>query len=402
MYTVIGNKLYATDVTGAPSSVSIKTLTTSTGAVGFTEFQGNNTYLVILDGTKGYYISTTNVVTEITDGDFPTPHAVTPVYLDGFLFVMADTGEVFNCDVGDITTWQASNFIEPESFPDAGIALARQSNMVVAFSERSVEYFYDAANASGSPLSPADQYVKQYGLASTGSIAQHESTLIFVARSAAGNCFVVMHEGTKESPISTQAVDRILNGEGADIVDSWAYLVRQVGHSFYVLNLPTQSRSLVYDLTTQLWHEWNWQDTNDVQGVFPMIQAMESDNGLFFLHQADGWLYEMSGTTYQDGNGEPINVNLQTSRFDGDTAKVKFCSKIELLGDRQTTTSDVSIYWSDDDYQTWSSARTLGTNGRAYIYRCGSFRRRAFLLVHVANTPFRVESLELDLEVGVH
>ncbi len=401
MYTVIGNKLYATDVSG-PTSSSIKTLTTTTGAVGFEEFQGNNTYLVLLDGTKGYYISTTNTVTEITDAQFPTPHQVTPVFLDGYLFVISDIGEIYNCDVGDITAWQATNYIIPESFPDAGIAIARQNNMVVAFSELSVEYFYDAANASGSPLSPADQYVKQYGLASTGSIAQHESTLFFVAKSQAGNAFVVAHEGTKETPISTPAIDRILNEEGVDIVDVWGYLIRSVGHVFYVLNLPTQSRTLVYDITSQYWFEWNWQDPSDVQGVFPMIQEMECQGGLYLLHQTDGYIYELTGTAYQDGHSKPINVSIQTSRFDGDTAKVKFLSKLEIIGDRQTSTSNVSVYWSDDDYQSWSSARTVDMDERTYLYRCGSFRRRAFLLTHTANTPLRLESLELDLEVGFH
>lgn len=402
MFSVIGDKLYATDITGTPSSTVIKTLATSTGAVGFKEFLGSNQYLILVDGTDGYYISTTNVVTEITDVDFPTPHQVTPVFMDGYLFIMKDTGEIYNCDVGDITSWNATNFIEAESFPDAGIAISRQNNLLVAFSETSTEFFYDAANTSGSPLAPATQYIKQYGLASVGSIAQEESMLVFVAKSGTGNSFIVANEGTKDTIISNSAIDRIINAEGSDIIDSWGYLVRQLGHIMYVLNLPLQSRTLVYDFTMSMWHEWNWQDSSDVQGVMPFVQSMESDNGLFFLHQADGYIYEMRFDLYQDGNSKPINVSIQTSRYDGDSAKVKFCSRMEIIGDYQTTSNDLTIYWSDDDYKTWSSARTVDLSDRTYLYQLGSFRRRAFLLIHTANTRLRLEAIEMDLEVGTH
>lgn len=401
-FTVIGNKLYATDITGAPTSSAIKTLATSTGAVGFVEFLGASQYLVLVDGTDGYYISTTNVVTEITDVDFPTPHQVTPVFMDGYLFLMKDTGEIFNCDVGDITSWNATNFIEAESFPDAGIAIARQNNLLVAFSERSTEFFYDAANSSGSPLAPATQYIKQYGLASVGSIAQEESMLVFVAKSGTGNSFVVANEGTKDTMISTAAIDRIINAEGTYITDSWGYLVRQLGHMMYVLNLPAQSRTLVYDFSMQMWHEWNWQDSSDVQGVIPFISNMEADNGLFYLHQADGYIYEMRFDLYQDGNGKPINTLIQTSRYDGESAKIKFCAKTEVIGDHQTSSNNLTVYWSDDDYKTWTTGRTVDLSSRAFLYRCGSFRRRAFLLTHTANSRLRLEALELELIVGVH
>lgn len=170
----------------------------------------------------------------------------------------------------------------------------------------------------------------------------------------------------------------------------------------YVLNLPAQSRTLVYDFSMQMWHEWNWQDSSDVQGVIPFISNMEADNGLFYLHQADGYIYEMRFDLYQDGNGKPINTLIQTSRYDGESAKIKFCAKTEVIGDHQTASNNLTIYWSDDDYKTWTTGRTVDLSSRAFLYRCGSFRRRAFLLTHTANSRLRLEALELELIVGVH
>lgn len=394
LYTVIGNKLYS-------GTSSIQTLTTSTGAVGFCEFSAANDYLILLDGTKGYYISTTDVVTEITDAQFPTPHLPYPVFLDQYLFVQKTTGEIFNCDVGDVTAWQATSYLTPESYPDGAVAIARQNNLLTSFGVGSIEFFYDAANATpGSPLSVNDQAVIQYGCASGTSIAQEEGMLVFVGMSNTGEKFVSAIKGTKDQMISNEAINRILVGEGANIADCWGYMVRNKGHLMYVLNLPSASRTLVYDFLTQMWHEWEWFD-GTTDGVFPMVDATEHQDQAYFLHQANGKTYKSSPTIYQD-DSQAIKVLIQTSRYDGDTVKIKFLDRLEVVGDWDTSSNTLSIYWSDDDYKTWSSARTVDLQSRPYINRCGSFRRRAFKLYHAANTPLRLNNLEFEIRLGVH
>lgn len=394
LYSVIGDKLYS-------GTTLIKTLTTTTGYVGMREFTAANDYLVVLDGVKGYYISTTDVVTEITDAQFPTPHLPYPVFMDGYLFVQKTTGEIFNCDVGDITSWASTSYIVPESYPDGAVAIARQNNMLVALGVDSVEFFYDAANPTpGSPLGRNLQAIIQYGCASGASVAEEEGLVIFVAQSQTGEKFVVAVEGTKDQNISTEAINRILQAEGSNIVDCWGYLTRQKGHLFYVLNLPSQSRTLVYDIVTKYWHEWEWYD-GTTDGVFPMVDATEYQDQAYFLHQANGKIYEASSTIYQD-DGRAMKVLVQTSRYDGDTAKIKFMDRLEVIGDWQDNTSLLEIYWSDDDYKTWSSAREVDLSNRAYIYRCGSFRRRAFRLYSAANTPLRLNAMEVEIKSGVH
>lgn len=394
LYSVIGNKLYS-------NTTAIQTLSTSTGAVGFDQFTAANDYLVLVDGTKGYYISTTDVVTEITDPQFPTPHLPYPVFMDGYLFLQKTTGEIFNCDITDITAWQSTSYIEPESYPDGAVAICRQNNLLVSLGVNSVEFFYDAANAPpGSPLSRNQQAIIQYGCASGTSVAQEEGLVIFVAASATGEKFVVAVEGTKDTPISTEAINRILIGEGSNIADCWGFLTRQKGHLLYVLNLPSGGRTVVYDFNTKMWHEWSWYD-GSTDSVFPMVDATEFQDQAYFLHQANGKIYKASPTVYQD-DSRALKVLVQTSRFDGETAKVKFMDRIEVIGDWQTTTSNLNVYWSDDDYKTWTSARTVDLSSRAYLYRCGSFRRRAFKLYSEANTPLRLNAIEAEVRVGVH
>ena len=378
----------------------VQTLSTSSGAVGFTEFSAANDFLVLIDTTDGYYISTTDVVTKITDPEFPTPHLPYGVFMDGCLYIQKVTGEIFNCDVGEVDKWSASSYIQPESYPDGAVCLARQNNLIAALGVNSVEFFYNAANPTpGSPLGRNLQAIIQFGCASGASVAQEEGVLLFVAASKTGEKFVVAVEGTKDTTISTEAINRVLAAEGSNIVDSWAYLTRQKGHLMYVLNLPSQSRTLVFDMQTKMWHEWEWfDDTTD--GVFPMVMATEYQDQAWLLHQANGWVYTADPLVYSDDY--EMKVMVQTSRFDGETAKVKFMDRLEVIGDFQEEESDLYIYWSDDDYKTWSAYRSVDLQQRAYIYRCGSFRRRALKFYHYADTPLRLNAIECEVRGGTH
>lgn len=393
IYSVIGDKLYE-------DTTAKQTLTTSTGACGFTDTSGTTDYLFFCDGVKGYVIDLAGVVTEVTDVDFPTPHVTTPVYMDGYIFLLKTNGDIYNSDVDNVLGWSTSNFIVPESFPDICIALARQNNQVVALSEYSVEFYYDAGTATGSPLQVTAQATLQFGCASIGSVCEEEALVVFVSQSKTGGLFLTAIEGFKPSTISTEPINRILDAEGDSIQDSWAVLIRTGGHLFYVLNLPFQRRTLVYDFSLQTWHEWTWT-AGETQDMFPFGWRTTVGTSTYWLHESNGYVYEAKSDLYQD-DGQPIQVLIQTSRFDGDTTKLKFMSKLELVGDFQETTSPMSVRYSDDDYKTWSNPRTVDLMERTALWRLGSFRRRALLLIHEANTPCRLESIELNLDMGTH
>lgn len=399
VYSVIGTKLYETDITSGTSTLK-QTLTTSTGAVGFIDTTGPNQYLFLCDTVKGYVISTTGVVTTITDVDFPSPHVATPTFLDGYVFLLRTNGDICNSVVEDPTSWDASNFITSDSFPDPTITIARQNNMLLALNTNSVEFFYDAGIATGSPLQVAPQYTLQFGCVSIGSVTQEESLVCFVGQSGTGGYFVSAVEGFKPTNISTEPINRILDAEGDNIVDCWAYLVREKGHFFYVLNLPYQRRTLVFDMVIKVWHEWSFT-VGSAQDMFPFSWRAVVNSDAVYLHESNGWIYKSKETLYKD-DGNIIQVLIQTSRFDGDTTKLKFMSKLEFVADRQDSTSVLSIRYSDDDYKTWSNPRNVDLSNRAVIWRLGSFRRRAFLLLHEADTPFRVEAVEINIDLGVH
>jgi hypothetical protein len=79
-------------------------------------------------------------------------------------------------------------------------------------------------------------------------------------------------------------------------------------------------------------------------------------------------------------------------------------SRFSLIGDVPDDTlvdTAVSIKWSDDDYKTWSTARTLTFTGDLpAITQLGQFRRRAFRITYSLPHLFRLEAMEMDINKG--
>jgi hypothetical protein len=71
-------------------------------------------------------------------------------------------------------------------FPDAIVALTRQNNQVVALGSNSIEFFYDAANATGSPLSRNDSSTIQMGCAAPYAVIGTEKYFSYISQSGSG------------------------------------------------------------------------------------------------------------------------------------------------------------------------------------------------------------------------
>jgi len=390
-YSVIANKLYI-------NTTDSLTLTTSTGTCWFSEISGTTDYLVLGDGTDVWTITTADVVAEITDGDLPAG-PLTPVGLDGYIFVAkSGTDEVWNSDLNAATSWTSTSFLSVEMYPDNLVALARQVNYVVAFGTFSVEFFYDNANATGSPLRRTETVAMKVGLAARDSLAQVDRRLLFVGQSLNGEAEIWMINGLTPEKISNEFVDKILQNEGSNLSSARGSVIKHKGHTLYVLNL--NARSLVYDLDEKMWCEWSTNSSGS-HAVLPYNYFVQgASNAILCLHNTDGKIYTLVPGTYQDAAGA-ILIKIITGKIDLGNTQRKRLFRFELVADVEST-GTVTLDWSDDDYQNWSTSRSLDLTTRPYTKALGSFRRRAFRLQHSANAPFRAESIELDYSGGIH
>jgi hypothetical protein len=405
IFTVVGDRIYrgTTEV-----SASGNRLTTTTGVVHFAEQQAT-AYLIVQEGNEIWTIDASYVLKNIGSngdagwGDADFPAAIVPglVSLDTYTFVMDSSGQIYNSVVGDVTNWTSGDSLNSKLEPDDGVTIIKWQNYIASFGTNSLEYFYDAANSSGSPLDPVEGSTSDIGCAAEGSVWSDEDNLIWVGKSKAGGIQVYNSTGGLPEALSTAAINRILQQEQLTIDTATAFGLRASGHLFYILTVPTAVNSTwVCDVENKLWYEWTSFDGASTEDSFRLTSHTEYDGKHYLLDRSNGKSYELDFDIYQD-DSNAIRFEVVTKKLDMGVTRSKFLHRLVLVGDQQTSTSAVTLDWTDDDYQNYGTSRSLDVNKQnPTAYNLGSFTRRAFRVKHTANTPLRLESLELFVSGG--
>lgn len=398
VYVAIGNTVYQ-------DTTPLITLPTSSGMVGFTEYNGTQNYLALLDGIQGWMIDTNGVATQITDANFPTPHIPTPVFMDGYLVVAkAGTADIWNSQLNDPFTWDPTFFMTAELYPDNLVGLTRNANYILAIGTESTEYIYDAASPTGSPFQTNPSAVVRIGSVAVNTIVSSDKVVTYVGGSNDGGRTVWLFEGFKCQSIATEPVMEALDDEGTDLANAWAFTVRSSGHKWYVLNLVHRGRTFVYDYDELIWHEWSSNVHND-WGIFNCNCSSDSNTGMaIMLDSTLGRTYYLDSDFYTD-NGTAIYCQVTTTKVDFDTTASKFFNRVAVVGDSPNgpTPTPILIDWTDDDYDTFwpNPSRTINLNDTYSVtYQLGRSRRRAFRLTYGEPYELRLEGLDIDVNIG--
>lgn len=397
VYSVVGGNLYV-DSTFLGSIGSVPY-----GRVGFASSPGPSGVLFIATGSAGYYINMAGTLTQITDVNYPTNNVPAPIWMDGYFFVInSANGTVQNSNLGDVTTWSPTNFFTPTSFSGAPICLGKQTSQLVVFCQRSTEFWYDAGNATGSPLSRTDQIVNRWGMANFLSYQESEGEHFWVSTTDSGMPCIAYMRGFQVVELAYPDLNRrMLGWLPATYAGFSSGIFRLQGQLMYLLNTPYNT--WVYSQQSQMWTIWtsgNSPERSNFDGVF---FAYDFDNGRYYLQSnlVNGTIFSIDSTSYQD-NGVSFIARVQTIKVDGGNNLRKVQTRLDLIGDYNTSGSQpINVWWSDDDYNTWKGPRILnGNNVINRLFRGGQFRRRAFRLEEISQYPFRWEAIDLEIDQG--
>jgi len=394
IYTIVNGFMYRDGVLIGSG------LDTAGGMYRFSSTLGSTHRLVFQNTGGSYYCTKIGGPTAITDVAYPpnqTPAIpIVPglAYIDGYTAVMTRSAAIYTSGINDPTTWNILDNLIAQIQPDSGVCLMKQMVYVIAFKQYSTEVFYDAGNAAASPLGPVQGAKMDIGCRTASSVRELEGTLYWVSQSFTSGTSVHLMNGLKPEQISTEAIDRILHQADFTSVYSWATRIN--GHRLYSVTLVNNNLTLVYDLTSKYWYQWTDANGN----CLPFVDATFTNDGqTLFQHATDGKLYKLEMTSYND-NGAAIPVDIYTPNFDGGTRKKKHLSRMDIVSD-QISAGTLQIRFSDDDYQTWTAPRSVDlSNDIPNLIGCGTFRKRAFHFRHVADCPFRIQSVDLISQVG--
>lgn len=392
LYAVIGSVLYK-------DGVSIKSnLTNSTGLVQWTE-EHKTDLLIFRDGDKIVTVNVGDSVTELTDGDIPTSLVPGIVTLDTFVFVMNTDGEIYNSNLDNVTSWTAGHFITAKEEADDGVAIFKHHNYIAALGDWTLEFFYNAVNPTGTPLRPVSGTVDMVGCVSGDTVYADENIAIWVTKTRTGVARVAVLDSLKIKYLSTPAIERIINQEDTNLDNARAWGIRISGRLYYVLTLTADKLTLVVDVESGDWFDWN-SDDGTTETYFTGIASTQLDGRNYVLDEDNGKIYEMDFDIYQDDT-QDINVEIVTGNWDAKSSRYKFIHRVGIVGDEQTSTSNITLDMTLDDYKTYIASRTvdMSTTDPAG-HQWGRVNRAAFRLKHTANTPLRVKELDIAYTLG--
>lgn len=181
-----------------------------------------------------------------------------------------------------------------------------------------------------------------------------------------------------------------------------AYMLRIAGHIFYIVNLLNSMETWVYDQELTIWYKWT--STTDTQWpIVKIAQAAISGQPATIIGQdiITGTLRSISQNIFQD-NGVNFKVQVETNPLTFGTMSRKFYNRVELIGDKQSTTANALLSFTDDDFTTFSPARIYDMSQiRVFTRNWSNARRRAWRFTYSGNSALRIMGLEFTIELDV-
>lgn len=395
-----------------------------------------DTYLVILDpeDNRGWYVASgaSTTLVKITDADFPTTLTKGGTVLNGRLYVLDETGILYASDEGNPTSWSALNIIEANYSPDAGVACGGHNKHVVTYGANTIEFFYDNANPTGSPLSKRLDGVHEIGTITEDTIWTDNNITFFIGISRSGGLTVYVLSGFQVQAISSPEVDSFLTTaymkEGKHFHASGAVVG---GRVFYLLTVyhQTSSTADVTPLTTLVFNSvgktknWGvWELMHSGIDRAPLVDWTLSTpsttakgiltNGDIITFQDDlnpedltlasglyeSGLYESGLYAASGGSGTPISFEIVTGAKDFKTMNWKRMDSLRIVGNRTSASETLTVSVSDEVNDDWTQVGTIDLSiPGERINRLGSFRQRNIKLTGAFSERMEIEGAEVEV-----
>ena len=352
-FFVGGSILY--EVLADGTNVNRGTLLSSFGNVSMDE---NSTQLGICDGRKLYtFTYSTNTFAQVTDPDLPANVGFLTV-IDGYFVVNElNTGRFYISAIGDGTSWSALDFATAESNPDELRAVKNALGQLWLFGKNTTEIWTNTG-ASSFPFGRISGAIMEVGIIAPHSVQDLDNSVFWIGRDSRGGGIVYRANGFVPQPISNEPINIALQ-KATDIenITSWTY--QEDGHTFYALTGGGLETTLVYDITTQQWHERSYNNNGNLSQHLAQCVTYAFGKQLVG-DRRNGKIYDMSLAYYSDDGEDIVSERIYTHLSDMDR-RIRYNSleiSMEVgVGNLNGASQDplISLQLSKDGARTWSN-----------------------------------------------
>ena len=363
LHAVAGDTLYSISSGGVITVIGF-------GIVGTTNvsMSDNGMQLIIVTGTQGFIYGPTTPFQQIVNINFYP--ASTVIFFDGyFVFDRVGTNEFFLSGLYDGLSYSGLDFATAEAQPGFLFAVAQNLQLLFLFCQNHIEMWYDAG-AADFPFQRYAGGVIEKGIDAPLSVINQDEAIFFVGRDRV----IYRLQGNVPQRISTHAIEAALEGYG-DISNCEAYTFTYRGHKMVCWTFPTVPHTWVWDLSTNLWHEReSWDEENVNLGRWRANCAITIYNQIIIGDFQTGQLWTLDGKNYTEG-GNTIQMLIHSSPLHHDRMRV-FVPRLELDmqvgvgldGTGQGTDPKAMLRWSKDGGMTWSILQPWRSMGKIGEY----------------------------------
>jgi hypothetical protein len=302
VYAVGGDTVYSVD----PVSRAATALGTITGGLRTpVSMADNGLDMVIVDGSgNGWHVTLAGNAFAQIDNTAGTFYGADKVdYLDTYLLFNKPTTPQFYSSDSLALTFDPLWFANKESYSDLLVTLAVAKREIWLFGSQTTEIWFN----SGKPDFPFESMPGifiDHGCVAKYSVANYDNSVFWLTADRQGRGIVIMGAKYETKRISTYAIEAEI-AKYERINDAIGFCYQLSGHTFYVLTFPRADKTWVHDITTGLWHEWLWIDSNGDEHRH-RANCYWPINGVGVVGDwQNGNLYALDQDVYTD-NGTPI------------------------------------------------------------------------------------------------
>lgn len=364
-FAVSGDKLY--EITSGGIATELGTLNTSSGVVTMAE---NDTQLAICDGEELYILTySSDAFVEVTDPDLPSSVGMV-MYLDGYFIVVENnSGRFYLSAIGDGTDWDALDFATAESSPDQLKAVVNGNGQLWLFGDKTTEIWTNTGESTF-PFRRISGGKLEVGALSAFAQVEIDNSIFWIGNDEFGKGVVYRTSGFQPQRISTPAIERaIQSASTTDGIRAFAY--EQDGHFFYFITGGGLETSLVYDLTTQQWHERAYLNSAGNYEQHLAADCMFAFGKHLVGDRRNGHIYEMS-LDYYDDNGDEISSRRIFTHVGDMDRRIRY-NRLDIFMETGVGTQTgqgqdpkISLRLSKDGARTWSNnyTKSIGKVGK--------------------------------------
>lgn len=411
---------------------------------------------------------TASSLTKISDSDFPTNqtpyvHLVGPlVQMNQICYVMASDGRIYNSNTDSIGTWSALGYLEAESYADKGVGLLRYKHHLIAFGEKSVEFFDDVGNdpTTGSPLERTSQAFIKFGCTYGKAFINIDDIVYWISLSNTAETEIYKLDGYTPVLVSTREISKYLNESKAYntlfhrdtvlqataingiktlYVSVWAdneflkenkaNFTLESGEPNFSTDYTHKIHGLMLNLRDNLWWTFGLNINPDNEkfilyfwSVAEFTYMQPSCNGtyvdsLYYQGIYGSWIgrHNFYDYDFTDSSKNLIVVCWSSSDIDFGTESRKFLHKFKInpVVQHGSITSSNPEYYKlilKKDYKYGAAAQLYTRNikvpddgedqPRIYGNNFGAFRNAVFAFVYQGTGALSLKSAEVSLTLG--